>query len=221
MEHRLDGLEAELTAREQVLTAAEASLNESRKQLDDLRRELAKHPHAADAGTVLMPSRKAAEMIAAGALGAGYDPDAAHVVEAKRKEESVKKSREEWRAKAEETEGDVKQTKENLKRMADHAATAYNTRTKEIKTRSAGGSGRGPAVERLMSINLRKAIMTGHAESEPRRSSLATVQSVEGSVANSTGSRKRLALFRRRRRTTGATQDEDMSERDLSISLQP
>lgn len=228
-EHRLDAQQDDLTRREAAVTAANAELAKNRAQLDALRKELAKDPHAADPAAIIVPSRKAAAMIAAGALGAGYDADAAHAVEQRRKEESVRRSREAWRVRTEETEVHGEEAQESLKLLADHAAKAYTKRTRELKSASGSGGGAMKSAERL--INLRKVVHVagafgmgmgiGGGKDEPvviveddeatpavvrmassrvsRRS-----ESITGSVANSTVSngRKRRNFFRKKKRST-------------------
>lgn len=195
-EHRLDGLEAELKEREEKVKCAEETLCKNRAQLDALRKELAKDPNSHDPDAVIVPSRKAAAMIAAGALGAGYDPEAAQAVEARRKEESVKRSREEWRMRTEKIEGSVEQTKESLRLMADHAATAYTKRTRELKSRNSSGPNKA---EKLMNLS-RLSGAKNDEEELGRRSSRQSERSTATSMGRSTSSRRKLGLFRRRRK---------------------
>lgn len=215
-EHRLDDLEAQLTEREERVKKAEETLKKNRAQLDALRKELAKDPNSGNPEAVIVPSRKAAEMIAAGALGAGYDAEAAQAVEQKRKEESVKRSREEWKAKTEEADDHMEQTRERIKLMADHSASAYTKRTREIKTRTGPGGGALRAgSERLMS--LRKVVNAGNRDdsqdSERRMSRQSELSgsrlSASASRGNSNASRtrKRHVLFRRKKRNTIASED--------------
>lgn len=200
VERQMDQLEADIVKREVHLKNAEDELQKNRAKLDALRKELAKDPLAKDPDAILVPSRKAALMIAAGALGAGFDEEAAQVVEQKRKEESVKKSREEWRQRTEEVEGETEQTMESLKLMADHAATAYTKRTKELKTRNSVGSSGvlGKRAEQIM--NLRKGIKRDEqADDASENMSRMSERSVATSQA-STASKRKLGLFRRKKR---------------------
>lgn len=214
-EHRLDGLEADLAQREQRVKKAQEELRKHRAQLDALRKELAKDPHARDPDAVIIPSRKAAAMIAAGALGAGYDAEAAQAVEQRRKEESVKRSREEWRARTEETEDNVNETKESLKLMADHAATAYTKRTRELKTKSGGG---GPLRNAERFMNLRKTMSvrredpaTTEEGAVGHRLSRQSERSVAESTTQSVGSntKRRLNFFRKKKRVPQITSGGD------------
>ncbi|PXF47910.1 hypothetical protein BWQ96_02296 [Gracilariopsis chorda] len=202
-EHMLDDLEAELKAREENVKKAEEKLYHNRAQLDALRKELAKDPNATDPKAIIVPSRKAAAMIAAGALGAGYDAEAAHAVEARRREESVKKSLEEWRQKAEEVEKTASQTEESVQLMVHHASTAYPKRTREIKTRSASGP---KSTDRLKA--LKKSPFSGLANRQNTDDSATHLtrfsEHTNASQANST-SRRKWGLFRRKRRSTNAS----------------
>ncbi|KAI0562216.1 chemotaxis protein CheA [Gracilaria domingensis] len=202
-EHMLDDLEAELKAREDNVKKAQNTLNANRSKLDALRKELAKDPNATDPTAIIVPSRKAAAMIAAGALGAGYDAEAAHAVEARRREESVKKSREEWRQKAEEVENNVGQTEESVKLLQHHASTAYSKRTREIKIRSASGR---PS-ERLRA--LKRAPFSGLTHRQTADDDGSPVERLSehtaASQAHSSASNKRWSLFRKKRRRTTAS----------------
>eukprot|EP00177_Eucheuma_denticulatum_P004114 GFKZ01007463.1.p1 GENE.GFKZ01007463.1~~GFKZ01007463.1.p1 ORF type:complete len:422 (-),score=74.41 GFKZ01007463.1:164-1375(-) len=205
-EHLLDPVEAHLKQREESVRREEEQLKKNYAQLDALRKELAQDPHARDPDAVIVPSRKAAAMIAAGALGAGYDAEAAQAVEQRRREESVKRSREEWRARTEQAEDNVEQTHESLKLMADHAATEYRTRTKELKTKSAT-SGPIKGTERLMKRVTSMSREEGGEDSEVNRLSRQSEQSGAGSTATSTASKKRRSLFRRRRRQASSVEE--------------
>lgn len=218
-EQCMDAFETELMEREERVRKAEEELKKNRAQLDGLRKELAKDPNAQNPDAVIVPSRKAAAMIAAGALGAGYDTEAAQAVEQRRRDESVKRSREEWRAKNEEVEGNSEQTKESLKLMANHAATAYRKHTRELKTKS-GGSGPAKGVEKLK--NLRKAVAAmknegteedslGHGASRHSEVSAAT-------TANSVSSKKRLGLFKRKKRNGEAAETANSEARRSDVS---
>lgn len=202
-EHMLDDLEAELKAREENVKKAEEKLNHNRAQLDALRKELAKDPNAADPNAIIVPSRKAAAMIAAGALGAGYDAEAAQAVEARRREESVKKSREEWRQKTEEVEKTASQTEESVQLLAHHASTAYEKRTREIKTRSSTTPKSGDRLKAL-----KKSPFGSLANRQNTEDSVARLtrfsEHTNISQANST-SRRKWGLFRRKRRSTNAS----------------
>lgn len=207
-EHRLDGFEADLKAREEKLKKDEDEFKKNREQLDELRKEIFKDAAAHDPDAVIVPSRKAAEMIAAGALGAGFDEEASSAVEARRKEENMKRSRDEWRQRAEEAESKSEVTQERIKLMADHAATAYTKRTKELKTRSNSGMGR--PMDRFM--GLRKVVsVVGKKEDDSSSANEGNRFSEHSlaSTAQSTASRRRLGLFRRKRRNTGLTQEND------------
>lgn len=203
-DHRLDEVEADLKRREEFVKEASETLEKNRAQLDALRKELAKDPHAHEPDAVIVPSRKAAMMIAAGALGAGFDSVAAHAVEQRRREESVQKSWEEWRARAEETEVEVEQTKESMKLLADHAASAYTKRTREVKSRTVGGGPKG--LDRV--VNLRKIVNVVKRDEDsddaPPRMSRNSEQSGAVSV-NSNSSRKRLLPFRWKKRESNVS----------------
>ena len=217
-EHRLDAFEAELIAREEQLKKDEEEFKKNREQLDELRKEIFKDPIAHQPHAIVVPSKKAAAMIAAGALGAGYDEDAAQEVETRRKEENLKKSREEWKQRAMDAELDKTETVDDIQKLEVHAATAYAKRTKELKTRATVGTGR--PIDRLMGMGgLRKLSNSTRADDmsvNPRYSEASVASS-----ANSTSSRKRLGLFRRRRRTTGASRDTVGTSPDIATPGSP
>ena len=192
-EHQMDGVEAALSRREEEIKAAQETLKKNRNQLDALRKELAKDPNAHDPEAIILPSQKAAEMIRDGALGAGYDEEAAHAVEQRRREESVKRGREEWKAKTEEADNNLAQTQQNVKKLEAHAATAYTKRTREIKTKTSIGPGKG--IDRI--ANVKKAMSFGskREEEENRRNSAQSERSNTFSTNNSGGSKRRLRFF--------------------------
>lgn len=219
-EHCTDAFEAELKEREESVRKAEEELKKNRAELDALRKELAKDPNAQNPDAIIVPSRKATEMIAAGALGAGYDAEAAQAVEQRRREESVKRSREEWRVRAGEVDDKAEQMKESFKLMADHAAMAYRKRTRELKTRT-GGPGPVMSVERLK--NLGKAVTSlkkdgTEEESLGRRVSRHSEVSAATSTANSASSKKRLGLFKRKKRDGEAAEPTDGGARQSDAS---
>lgn len=142
VDHYLDEYEASLKKREEEVKVAQEELKVNRAKLDELRRELAKDPNCRDPKAVLVPSRKAAAMIADGALGAGYDEERATEVERRRKLENVMRSRQEWRERTEQSDGDRKEISENLQMLVSHAATGYRKHTKELKMRATPGTPR-------------------------------------------------------------------------------
>lgn len=199
-ELRLDTPEADIALREQRLRAAEEVLHASRDKLDALRKELGKEGNVVSADGIIMPSRKAAEMIADGALGAGFDAATAAEVEQRRKDENVRRCREEWRMRSEHSDDDREQMKLDLRLLADHAAAAYTKRTRELKNRSTTAAG-GNRAEKL--LNLKKMMQTAAARNldDETRVSRYSERSIFGSTAGqSTVSRKRVTLLGRRKR---------------------
>lgn len=134
----LDPYAETLDARAAATKAAEEELKLNRAKLDALRRELARDPNAAIPGAMLVPSRKAAAMIAEGALGAGYDPDKAAEAERLRKVESIARSRAQWKELGEGVEGSLGPA-ENMMRL--HASNSDGKKTKQIKNRSLPAAG--------------------------------------------------------------------------------
>ncbi|CAN8072360.1 unnamed protein product [Agarophyton chilense] len=202
-EHMLDDLGVELKTREDNVKKAQQTLDNNRSKLDALRKELSKDPHASEPNAIIVPSRKAASMIAAGALGTDYDAEASHAVEARRREESVKKSREEWRQKAEEVDINALQTAESVKLLQHHASTAYSKRTREIKTRSVSSR----HTDKLKAL---KKTTFGSLSSRPIADDNITPrirlsERTATSHANSTASSRRWSLFGRKRRMTNAS----------------
>lgn len=196
-EHVMDDLEQQLESREEKLRQAEQMLIKNRAELDALRKELAADPNAGDPDAIIVPSRTAAEMIAAGALGAGYDAEAAQAVEERRREESVKKSREEWRQKAEDVEANSLQTERRVKRLQDHASTHYAKRTHEIKTRSATGLRTN---EKLKKVAMPMLMNRANTDEGVVRNARYSERSVGSATHSTTG--KKWGLFRRKRRNT-------------------
>lgn len=129
----LDAYADSLTERDAAVKAGLEELRTHRAQLDALRKELAKDPAASDPSAVLKPSRKAAAMIAAGALGAGFDAEKAAEAERLRKQDTLRRSREQWRERGEQSAGELDEFSQMLQ---DHAATGYRKHTKELKMRS-------------------------------------------------------------------------------------
>lgn len=217
-EHRLDGQEASVKEREERVRQAEETLQKERAQVDALRKELGKDPNALESDGVIIPSKKAAEMIAAGALGATFDDEAAQLLEEKRKkwkEDNVKKSRDEWKQRTEETENHAEQTNESVKLLEDHAATAYTKRTRELKTRTSSGTPR--ATDRLP--HLKKVVQLVRKEDDIGRRISRYSERSTASMANSTSSRRRVFPFRRRRRTTEQTNPpEEVMERSGTVT---
>lgn len=200
-EHRLDGVEGELNVREERMRNATASLKKNQAKLDTLRKELSKPGNVLNGDGCIIPSRKAAVMIADGALGAGFDPVSAHEVEQRRREENMRRWRAEWKSKTDQTDWSNDETKENLERqMEDHAHTAYSKRTKELKTKASPTGGKSDkfnfrnmvAAARDFENNVRRA--SRHSEGLP-------------SGAGSSNDRRRMSLFRRRRRETAPELD--------------
>lgn len=219
-EHCMDAFEAELIDREERVRKAEEELKKNRAKLDALRKELAKDPNAHNPDAIIVPSRKAAAMIAAGALGAGYDTEAAQAVEQRRREESVKRSREEWHARTEEVEDKADQMKESLKLMADHAGMAYRKRTRELKTKS-GGPGNVMSVDRLKNLGKAVASLTKEGTGEDnlsQRASRHSEVSAATSTANSASSKKRVGFFKRKKRYAEAAETADGGARRSDVS---
>lgn len=217
-EHCLDGLETQLAAREEAVKTAQETLKKNRAQLDALRKELAKDPNAANPEAVIVPSRKAAAMIAAGALGAGYDAEKAQAVEHKRMEENMKRSREAWKAKTEEADDDaVEKTKERIKLMADHSATAYTKRTREIKSRGATQGGALKSADKFLNM-AKGAVRKEESKDSEHGASRRSEVSIAGSGTSTTSTRRRrLRLFRKKRRESTVTAGEGDAP---SLSLQ-
>lgn len=207
-EHQMDGVEAALSKREEQIKTAQETLKKNRNQLDALRKELAKDPNAQDPEAIILPSQKAAEMIRDGALGAGYDEEAAQAVEQRRREESVKRGREEWKAKTEEADNNLAQTQQNVKKLEAHAATAYTKRTRELKSKSSIGPGKG--IDRI--AHVKKAMsLVRREEEENRRNSAQTERSNTFSTNNSSGSKRRLRFFGgRKQRESERTMDGNL-----------
>lgn len=210
-EHRLDPMEAELLAREQGVKTAEEELRDNRDRLDTLRKELLKEGNTISADGKIMPSRAAAEMIAAGALGAGFDAATAAEVEQRRKEENVRRLREEWHARASQSDDDREEMQKNLRMLADHAATAYEKRTRELKTRTTAAAGsRADKLSNLKNFMQNAALRS--ADAEAARVSRHSERSVFGSAAGmSVVSGKRLTLLSRRKRRTAPELDDRMT----------
>lgn len=208
-ELRLDGPEAEVRAREIEVEKALETLRKNEAKLDALKKELAKEGNARNADGQIIPSRRAAEMIAAGALGTGFDAETAAEVEQRRREENVRRSREEWRARAELAEEDY-EMKERLRLLADHAATAYTKRTKELKTRTSPG---GATFTDKIGSNLRNKINAGRSaalrqfDEDHFRMSRHSERSMPVSGGGGSTSRRRLTFFRRKRRDTAPELD--------------
>jgi hypothetical protein len=165
-EGAMDDLESDLKAREDSVAASAAALTKSKQQLDTLRRELAKDPAFAappSDDALIIPNRKAAAMIAAGALGTTFDRQSAAAAEARRKAEAKIRSKQEWRTRTNQTDGEPEETKENLKRLLNHASAVYTARTKEIRTKTTGNTG-----DRFNAANLAMRVggkATGHSTS--------------------------------------------------------
>lgn len=208
-ELRLDGPEAEVLAREVQVEKALETLRKNEAKLDALKKELAKEGNSRSADGQIIPSRRAAEMIAAGALGSGFDAETAAEVEQRRREENVRRSREEWRARAELAEDDY-EMKERLRLLADHAATAYAKRTKELKTRTSPG---GATFTDKIGSNLRNKINAGRSaalrqfDEDHFRMSRHSERSMPVSGGDGSTSRRRLTFFRRKRRDTAPELD--------------
>lgn len=124
-----------ITERAERIKLENAELAENHAQLDALRKELAKDPAAHIPGSVLKPSRKAANMIRDGALGAGYDAEKAAEAEEMRKRERQRESHKLWREKSVSVGNDDAEMVEKL--IISHAATGYRKHTKELKMRAA------------------------------------------------------------------------------------
>lgn len=195
-EHRLDGLEAELKAREQRVRVAEETLKKDRQMLDELKKELKKEENIVNSDGVIVPSRRAAEMIVAGALGPGYDPTTAHEVENRRRLENVQKCRQQWRQLAECSHEEFNKTKESLKLLADHAATAYSDQTKELKIQT--GNANSPSDKLAKFKKIVSTVNPVRGNEDSRRD---TTQSGRLS-GDSTDSRRRITFFRKKRRDT-------------------
>lgn len=233
-EHCLDALEETVRGREMATAAGQETLRSNRGQLDALRKELAKDPQSRDPEAVLVPSKKAAAMIAAGALGAGYDAEAAHAVEQRRVEENMRRCREMWKERSEDADADVvERTKERIQQMASHSATAYTKRTREIKSRGAahgggggGGGGGIKAAEKYM--RGMAAAAAARKESERAHGARASETSAAGSTAASTASARkgrRGRFWKRARRLSAAASaaatTEDEGGEDGGASLTP
>lgn len=207
-DHRLDGAEADVKAREQRVHSALETLKSNQSKLDALKKELAKEGNVRNADGFIVPSRRAALMITEGALGAGFDAANAQEVEQRRREENMKKWREEWRARAEQTENDRLETNESLKLMADHAATAYTKRTRELKTKQSPTS-KG-AADKFLNLpkKLHASTVTHLLDARAPRSSRHSERSVQHSGADtSVTTHRRHTMFRLRRRHTTTEQD--------------
>lgn len=152
-DHKYDVSEMELSKREEDVQNALETLSKNEDKLDMLKKELNKLGNLKNLDGQIIPSRKAAEMIVAGALGAGIDAETAQQVEQRRKEENMKRSRDEWKSRVDNIGiEDEFEVKENLKILANHAALPYDKRTKDIKNRSNPNNGNyngGKAAEKF------------------------------------------------------------------------
>lgn len=207
-EHRLDGLEAELNAREQRVRAAEETLKKDRLMLDDLKKELRKKGNIVNSDGIIVPSRRAAEMIVAGALGPGYDPATAHEVENRRRLENVQKCRQQWRQLAECSHQDVDKTRESLQLLAAHAARAYSDQTKALKIQT--GNANSPSDKLAEFKKIISTVNPARGSEDSRRN---TMQS-DRSTGDSTDSRRRITFFRKKRRDTAPVLEAPRSVQD-------
>lgn len=195
-EHRLDGAEADLAAREQRLRAAQDTLKKDHSRLDELKKELVKTGDLYNSINIIIPNRKAAELIVAGALGPGYDAITAHEVEVRRRLENVQKCRQQWRQRVEEHDDNRLLTAESMKLLASHVSTAYSKKTKELKMQSNNGTGPSDILSQIKRVTDTANPIRG-LEGIRRH----TMQS-DRSAGVSVDSRRRLTLFRRKRRDT-------------------
>lgn len=208
-EHRLDGLEADLKAREQRVRAAEETLKKDRQLLDDLKKELKKEGNIVNADGVIVPSRRAAEMIEAGALGPGYDPSTAHQVETQRRLENAQKCRDQWRQRTEYSDEERQKTKESLALLAHHAATAYSDQTKGLKIQT--GNANSPSDKLAKFKKIVSTVNPAARSSEDSRRN--TIQS-DRSAGDSVDSKRRITFFRKRRRDTAPVLDAPRAVQD-------
>lgn len=207
-ELRLDHPESDVQARDKAVEKALELLHQNEAKLDALKKELAKEGNARNDDGQIVPSRRAAEMIASGALGAGFDAQTAAEVEHRRREENVKRSREEWRVRVEMVEQqDDDEMKQSLKLLADHAATAYTKRTKDLKTKISPTSNKADKLNSLKKM-VQAAAAVRALEEEARRVDRHSERSMPVSGRDVSGSsRRRLTLFRKNRRETAPELD--------------
>lgn len=204
-EHRLDGVEGELKVREEQIRNALDTLKKNQGKLDSLRKELSKPGNLLNGDGCIVPSRKAAVMIADGALGAGFDPVSAHEVEQRRREENMKRWRAEWRAKTDQMDWNNDDSKDDFeKQMEDHAHTAYPKRTKELKTKASPTGGKSDK------FNFRNMVASARALDDKVRRTSRHSEGVPSGAGSSLGHR-RLSLFRRRRRETAPELDSRLT----------
>lgn len=179
----MDGMEEDLAEREAKVLEGLKNLKEGRRKFEDLKEALAKDDAYDMPGALIVPSKKAMALIKDGALGdCSYRASDEEAIEAKRKRDAKLRGQAEWKIRNEEAETVVEETKENIKRLVNHASSAYPERTKQLKSKAGGGGGQSMGPDRL------RAKAGGALSSLPGRRKVGQANSTRSSPPASPGS---------------------------------